>query len=334
MSKKRVHLLTLTVLAASSAPLIQAGPIGQATTPANGVFASACAGNQIFGGAPTAGIAYNLGNSNAQVMCDAKSLPAGSTAIANASNMGSNYGYSYMNSATATATPGQLHLGGSNFASNATSFAGSVANVGYNDTVTFSGGTGSAFWVLPFWVDGTLTASGPSGGSQLAITAYANFNPVQPYGDSAALYSWFTAHNQTHNGDVYSSWDTETIEWGTSANDITSMTIAQFIYLAIPFTYGQQFEYGVYADIWNTQSAGQYFGPTSQTADFTHTITYAGNSFVVQGNNITSNISLTSGDGIDYSRTLNFAPEPSSIGLGASGIALLIARYRRRGRVS
>jgi len=306
-----------------------ASTLGQGTTLAGAVFVNACAGSQAFGSSPWAGDAFNGGATDSFVNCSSASSVVGGSASVSASNSGSYFGHGFNNDASASAAPGILHAGANNNASNASQFAGAAANVGFNDTLTVGGGSGTGVLILPFFVDGSLSAGGFSGGADLTITAYKNFNQIDAYGANTAAYNLFNSLNTTHNGDVFSSWDREAIEWGTSANDINSMLIGQWVDMAIPITFGQSFEYGIYAEVYMTQSSGSYFGPTTQNANFLHTIAYGAGSYVMQGaNKITDlNFSGTSA-GIDYTQSLVGIPEPASLLLCLLGAGALAVRYR------
>jgi hypothetical protein len=224
-----------------------------------------------------------------------------------------------------------LHAGANNNATNASQFAGAAANVGFNDTLTVGGSTGTGVLVLPFYLDGFLSASGPSGGSELNITAYKDFNQIDAYGANTAAYNLFNSLNQTHNGDIGSSWDREAIAWGTSANDIKTMVIGQWIYMTIPITFNQSFEYGIYAEAYMTQSSGAYAGPTNQSADFMHTVAYGAGAYVVQGSNTITDLTFSGSDaGIDYTQSLVTIPEPGSVGFVLLGLAAVGRRMRRK----
>jgi PEP-CTERM motif-containing protein len=323
--------LCLALLMAVSPLVLEANSVGQASTPSGAAFVNACAGSQAFGGIPWPGDAFNNGATDSYVNCNYAASSVGGSATVNASNSGSYFGYGFSNSASASASPGALHLGGNNDASSPTEFSGSAANVGYNDTVTISGGTGTGIWVVPFYIDGTLSSTGAGSGSSLWMTAYKNNTQIDAYGANTAAYNLFNSINTTHNGDIGSSWDREAIAWGTSGSGLTSMTIGQFVYFAIPITFGTSFEYGIYAEIWNTQSSGGYSGPTVESADFNHTIAYAAGSYVVQGSTIIGNLTITSSasSGINYSESLVTIPEPGTICLVLLGAAALAVRRRK-----
>lgn len=299
-----------------------ASTLGQATTPAGAVFVGACSGNQIFGSGNSAGDAYNGGNSTANATCTTATSTVGGSVSVDSPSSGVANGYSYTNDASGFGSPGLLHLQADNTASAPTTFAGAEANIGFNDMNTISNGTGNAVWVLNFWVDGLLSATTPGSLSELQIAVYSNFNAVNAYGADTTAYNIFNSLNTIRNGDIGSSWDTETIEWGATGAGTTSLPVGQFVHIAIPFTYGTAFEYGIYASVWVTQSSGGFAGQTVEAATFDHTIAYD-SSYVVQDGNTITDFTVTSAAGLDYSQSLVTSPEPSAIFLSATALLAL-----------
>jgi hypothetical protein len=308
----------------------QAGILGQATTPSGAAFVNACAGSQVFSGLPAAGEAFNGGVTDQYVNCNFATSLIGGAATVSANNSGSYGQYGFSNDATASASVGVLHLGGHNDASAATTFAGSSANAGFNDTITIGGGSGQGIWIAPFYVDGALSSLGGGGKAQLWITAYQNFTQLDMYGNNSAAYQAFAAKNQLSNGDISSSWDTMAMAFGASGDGLVSMTVGRYVYFAMPITFGVAFEYGIYANFALGQSASVFSGQFHETADFNHTIGWGGGGYVIQGSNVISNPTYTSLAGINYSLPLAPSPEPASFGLVLLSAAGILAAVRRR----
>ena len=80
----------------------------------------------------------------------------------------------YANSAAAAVAPGILRLGSDENGASATAFSAAIAEAVLNDRVTLGGGSGSGYWVLPVFVRGMMTASGPAAVGTFQIGLYKN----------------------------------------------------------------------------------------------------------------------------------------------------------------
>jgi hypothetical protein len=184
---------------------------GQASVPIGFGWANACAGNGAFGGLPNPGDGFgNLNNS--QTTCN---VSMAATAIAAATGSGvSDFGsVPFSNSATAVAEPGVVKVGATNSGAAVNGFPGGAAYGGWNDSLTITGGSGDGIWLAPLFVSGNLTATGNGALTRMGVTAYKNFNFLQPYSTSlnANAYAAFLAANGgpsgIRNDVILFSWD-------------------------------------------------------------------------------------------------------------------------------
>jgi hypothetical protein len=303
----------------------------QATTLIGSGFANACAGDQYFGSLPNPGDGFST-LTDQYMTCQ---TTAGVSASATASNSGTVGSYSYSNSATADAGPGFIKVGASNSGVQAIPFPGGAAYGGWNDTMTITGGSGSAVWVVPITVKGTLDASGAGALTRLGINAYENYGFLQPYGTlNAFAYGVFLADNGgasgIRNNAIAFGWDYQGAWFGADnysppdSSMVPSYSLNRTLYFAFPFTYGTPFEFGIYmGGVAGEGSSGGGYTANSASYDFTHTVTWGGAGEVIdQSSQVNPNFTLTSGSGFNYSQA--YAPEPATgcgllMGLGVLG---------------
>lgn len=322
------YLFTFTLFLAGSVSCF-ATP-GQASTPAPGAFVGVCAGLG-NSGVPWPGDMPNFGS------CDSQTVSGSATASTSISNAGSGWS----NSASGWAKQGQIHVFATNTGSASNYFPGAVASGGWDDMLTLTGGTGTGIWAATITVQNSSLTSLNNGASASAgIRALVNKNPLQPYGAAVngVAYNKFNANNTTHNGVVYSSWDSQYVQWSSTNWGPTdpetmnglSVPFTQVTFY-IPFTYGVAFDVGFYmvAQAGERASGG---GTTVNTAtsDFSHSAYWGGKGVVFDstGANPTSNFSVSSGSGFDYSTAVT--PEPGSWALSGVGLAAALLVVRRR----
>lgn len=289
------------------------------------------------------GDAFHGGTSDAYVNCQAASSLPGSMALASASNSGSQNGHPFSNSASASGSTGTIKISASNSGSAAVTFPGAVANAGWNDQITITGGTGTGIWIVPIQVNGQMDAVGSGASGAFEVAAYQNYNVLQPYGNSlnSTAFSQFNALNVTHNGTIYSSWDFQMVAFGVTdygpsdPASLQHLTVDRVIYFAVPFTFGTPFELGIYAEVGaGERAAGGSTIQNSTQLDFSHTITWDGKGVVIPtGGTSTTDFNIASASGFDYSRGVNSpVPEPSAgvaLALGLGTLGLLKRRARR-----
>ncbi len=106
-------------------------------------------------------------------------------------------------------------------------------------------------------------------------------------------------------------------------------TVNQIVTFTTDITLGTAFELGVFARaLVGVASTGPVTVPSEATVDFSNTITWAGISAVSVGG-IAVPYTLTSASGIDWTQPFAAAvPEPTSVLLWATGLALFGVRHR------
>ena len=317
--------------------LAQGAQIGQATTPVGAAFASGCAG---FGNGsnPTPG-PYEVNYFASTMTCNGGSSAVGGSVSGTASSSGTvqngNTANNYSNSATASASVGVLRLYAISDGSTATRFSGSIANAGYNDRVTIGGGSGDAYWVLPFHIEGMMTAPNLRGVGDFKIAAYKNQSLLGL--TSGNTYPIFSGLNSTHYGSASANIQTEVISYGVTnygPNDpstYATLAVDHTRFMVIPFTFGVSFEYGIWANASANEGSSASFslGQSVTTVDFGNTIAYAGGAYAIgAGNSTISNLTYTSASGFDYQNAAS--PEPATWLLG--GLSLLTGAVWRKTR--
>jgi hypothetical protein len=309
----------------------------QANTPIGFGFANACAGSQYFSTLPFPGSGFSTTTDQYMNCSTGYGAPVSASVLSPASA-------SFTSDATAVAGPMFIKVGASNTDTSHVPFAGAASNAGWNDLMTINGGTGSAVWVVPVSISGTLSATGVASLARLGVNAYENYNPLQPYGNSlnAFAYNLFvTANGGNVNGGIRNSaigfsWDSQAAFYGAvhySDNDpanVPSYTVNRTLYFMFPFTYGVQFEWGIYmGGVAGQNSSGA--APIASSFDFTHTLTWGGEGYVIDQNSvINNNFTLASGSGIDYSQAFSVAtPEPATSALLTLALGALVWIKRR-----
>ncbi len=223
---------------------------GQSAVADGHAFVSSCSGSQ-NGSFDQSGAAIFGGVSTAYQNCGYQVSALNGHASVHTANAGSYYGHNFSNDSKATATVGTIHLFAENTGSTATSFSGSQAVAGWNDSVTIAGPAGQqGIWVIGMHVDGSLTSNGLAADSQFGIEALLNHNFLQPYGPAinANAYNIFHADNSPLNIDqVYYSWDYQMKPWRETDYGTPQVRVVnQTVRFAIPFTYNVAFTLGIY----------------------------------------------------------------------------------------
>ncbi len=319
---KTTTLLCLLTLSAAWA--------GQISTAIGSGFANACAGTQYFGGLPNPGDGFST-TTDTFMTCQTTTGSPASAANSGAHNT---------DSATAQAGVGFIKVGASNSTNGGVAFAGAAAYGGWNDQMTIGGGTGNAVWIAAFTLTGDIDATGPRGLSRVGVAAYENHNFLQPYGAAinGFAYNEFTSLNGGNvNGGIRNSvilfgWDYQGVWYGADES-LNSYALNRTVYFALPFTYGTPFEFGVYSG--GVVGVGSSGAVGTSSFDLTHTLTWAGTSYVIDQNNQTNpNFTLASQSGFNYSQPFNApAPEPATAGsllLALGAVACLKRRMVRR----
>jgi hypothetical protein len=282
--------------------------------------------------------------STADIACSTKTAVWPAAAAVGVGHADSSNGVPYSNNGNAQAVPGLITLSAHNSASTKTFFAGAVVSGGFNDhfTITAPGQSGAGQWLVTMNLDGTLNAGGTGGYTTLELMAYRDHKPMQPYGSAANLnaYNLFLFQQPTHNGEVGSSWDYQGVEWAVLDNGpggppaLNAMTVKQKVTFVVPFTFGQAFDLGIYAQgtVGQNASSGGFPPPASADLDFSHGIGWVGAGQVLVGGAPVASFSLSASSGIDYDQPLAAAavPEPTSAALTLGGLALIALRLQRR----
>jgi len=333
----RAKLIILSVAVASFLPPITEGAaIGQNSTPSGSAMSGACAGTSV-GGAAGTGRIPNDGVTDASQNCQIATATAGNLASSSASKSGSANGNPYTGSATGVAGVGTLKLGADTTGSSGSSFSGGQVTVGWNDSFTLTGGSGNGVWLVPIAMDGTIASAGQGALGRVEVAVYKNGSPITS-GSSSQAYNLFTTLNPiTHHGAIFYGWDNERIAWGTAdygaGSPLTTLNIStnEVVWFALPFTWGTPFQAG----FWATAIAGQIASGGSvvqngTSLDFTHTITWGGQGYVVNANNsVVNSFTIGSTSGFNYYDAVT--PEPGTWATGLAGTALIgLAISRRR----
>ncbi len=299
--------------------------ISQGTLAAGSAASGSCAGQGFS--------SQNVGQTPNTGTCQTASTASG-TVSTTASDSGTQFGHSWSGNSSSIGGVGTLKLAASTTGSSSTSFSGGEAGAGWNEQFTLTGGSGTSVWIVPLLVTGSMASSGLGARGIMQLRAYVNNNIISG-GQAGTL---FNSMNVTHNGAVFSGWSDELIAWGTSDYGVGSplttlnMSVNQVVWFALPFTWGNSFKVGFWADLLAGQIAsGGTPVDNSTTADFSHTITWNGKGYVVNADSsVTTNFTINSTSGFDYNNAVT--PEPSSWMLGLAGLAGLVAwRQKSRG---
>ena len=329
----------LVCLAGMLVQTAQANTMG-ANTPAGTAYAGACGGWGPWGGGYWPGDQFNNGvtqnNIYGVVNCNTlSSAVGGSTGWITASASGSYNGggagtWPYDENAQAEASPGSVHLESSNTASSNVQFPGATAQGGWNDqykicTVSTCNPV-SGDWVVPIWVDGTITTTGPSGWGQMWVAAYMNGDNLIA-GDSV-----FNSLNTRDNGDILTSFTAQAVAFGADRGG--SYTVGRMVYFAVPVTLGTPFEFGVFMQAEASEAAFGY-NPTTPgdnvNVQFQNTLLWGGPGyFLPTGSTTPEAVTVTNtASGFDYNQS--YIPEPGTMLLMGVGVGLLslVRRIRR-----
>lgn len=302
----------------------------QATTPNGSGFANTCAGVG-FSGIPNPGDGYPATVSNT---C---STQIAAFASATASDAGVSNGQAYSNSASAQAGPGFIKTFATNSGVQASQFPGASSYAGWNDRITlnhtFAGG-GSAVWIVPLLLKGTLQVTGTGGLARIGMAPYHNHNQLTTGFSTlhAYAYNQFLALNGGSSGirnSVIGFNFTYQAVWFGADDSLPNYSVDRTVYFAFPFTYGQAFDFGFYlGGVVGERSSGGFTTPNTAGFDFAHSAYWGGRGQVVDENGVyNDNFNITASSGFDYNSAV--VPEPSSFGLlalGAGAVALLKRR--------
>ena len=325
----RPSLLRRWALGAASCLLlpvaVHAGPSqGSLATP--GGYASACASAISSSSSFLPGVDLESPFSvfQGQFSCQSQTFSGASAqADAQAAHAGSN---GSLNSAQALAGMGEIHLQAQNQSRLSDQFAVGAAAGGWMDTMRFVDDalTGqSGVWLFQVDIDGTFSVGGGN--------ALVQVNVVK---DRRELSNRITGFDDGQS--ERTSTDVQRVGWGQLGTGVR--TIDDRVTFAVPFTYGQDFSWGVFA----TTMAGQSSWAPSLTnvasrasADFLHTMRYAGSLGVLVNGVLRTDAALVSGSGFDWGSSpgvVNTVPEPGVAGLALAALLAAGAAGRRRQR--
>ena len=314
---------------------------GQNSTPDGESFASACAGTG-FSSVPQAGDAFGNGVSNTQRNCQKQTTTGGGTAAVTASNGNA----SYSNAATGSATQGIIKLNASNAETAPITFTGANTNAGWNEAITLSqtGQSGQAAWVIPIDVVGLMQANGSGSRGIAGVQAYRNHSRITGSGSSlnAAAKGLFDSINTKTNGTILFSFDYEAVYWGVTdrgagdPQNTLQLDVDQMVQFVVPFTWGVSFDLGIFANL-NAAESSSGSTDNSTSLDFDSTVAWAGPGYAlnfdgsVLGADQIVGFDITSTSGTDYTQSfVTSVPEPATLGLFALAVALVGVAHRRR----
>ena len=232
------------------------------------------------------------------------------------------------NSATGSASLGQVKMQADNTAPNNSSFPGGRTNGGWKDTLTVVPNNPTqnglpAHYVFTLDVSGFLSASGFAGSAGLGTAIYKDgVEPDQePFWDPGSSDPLSTDRQRAH--------------WGVSSSPDVNRNFSSTVTLSVPITLGTPFELGVYgfgtAGMRSQSSVG---GSSSSLLSVQNTINWGGTEGVFLGDPVNDlleaqDYTLTSASGTDWRFAI---PEPGSASLLLLGAGAAVRR--RRGRLS
>lgn len=292
-----------------------------ATAPAPGGFVQACAGPATNGiGWPGTDVFLSyIPNQGANLV--EESFVGDSHGEKSASFSGSGIS----NSAHVNAGLGFVHASASNASPDAATFPTALGHGGWSETFLIANPalTGQAGF-MQFTVDvhGTLFAQGLTGSSSFTVTAYKDAaqlttNEFYDPGDSDLLST----------NVQYGNWGVAT--FGVPPTD--GKTVDDTVTFAVPFTFGTPFKLGVYAFARaGLRSSGGQGGNSSSQTDFEEGLTWGGIAAVYVGTSPTSDYTIDSGSGIDWSQPVS-GSAPSDLNgdgsVNASDLAILLGGW-------
>lgn len=209
-----------------------------------------------------------------------------------------------LNSAQAPAGMGEIHLQAQNQSRLSKQFAVGAASGSWMDTMRIVDDalTGqSSVWLFQVDIDGTFSVGGGNALVQLNVAK-----------DRRELSNRTTGLDDGQS--ERTSTDVQRVGWGRIGTG--DRTVDDRVTFAVPFTYGQDFSWGIFA----TTMAGQSSWAPSLTnvasrasADFSHTMRYAGSLGVLVDGELRTDARLVSVSGFDW----RGAPEPDAALLAA-----------------
>jgi len=326
----------------------QAHAGGASSTPAGASFASACAGLGFMGGGIAGDDVSLLTTNPGGSHCASQTSIVGGSAAASASNSGVSGGVGFANSASSSAGPKAVHLDATNASAVQSDFAAGMANAGFTEQVTLTGGTGTAVWVIPIEVFGTLKASGLGADATLNVAAYKDrlgLGAETPSPGDVADAIFVALNSPIFRGIAPgSSTDLENVAW--TADDrgpgdpmtLQTLAVSDTVWFAVPITFGTAFDLGIFANVRAGELAsGAGTDPNSTSLDFHDTIFWGGPGYIVTDGGegpITRDFRITTATGTDLSTPFSDGgagvPEPAEWTLLLAGFGLLGAISRRQ----
>lgn len=318
--RRRALGATLSLLLPAAA---LAGPT-QASLSTPGGYASACASAMSSSSSflPGVDLEAPFAFFPGQFSCQSQTFSgAGGQADAGASHVGSN---GSLNSASAQALMGEIHLQAQNQSRLSDNFAVGAAAGGWKDILRIVDDAlvGQAgVWLFEVDIDGLFSVGG--GNARVLMSAFKNNSEL----------SNRVADYDPGQSDRFTT-DVQRVAWGKIGSG--DRTVDDRVIFAVPIVYGQDFSWGVYA----TTMAGQSsFAPaltnvrSRAMADFSHTLRYAGSLGVMVNGTLRTDATLVSRSGFDWGSAaggVNTVPEPGAGWLAVMGLLPLAAC--RKGR--
>lgn len=218
---------------------------------------------------------------------------------------------------------GHIHMQSSNTSPGNAFFAIAASNGGFEDRLLLNlpGQTGKTVYMLvAMSADGTVSASGPAGASQIEVTGYMN---------TSELMAGNPGYSRG-NSDLFTT-DRQRVAWGASSGPNTSRVIDGHWTFSVPVVVGTAFDLGIYARAQSSQRSYGAISTLSSTAlDFSHSVLVQGVSgILLDGNLVTSGYTVAAASGLDWTQPLA-VPEPGTWGLMLAGLGWIGRVARRR----